>query len=112
MSRADGILVISLAFRWWDMIQSGEKLEEYRGAGWADRLISAEVRKDPHPDDLHHPWGGFYVPYHTLRAQRAYTGVWLERKIRRIRWGTPRPEWSGGLVPASDCFVIELEPAS
>ena len=110
MSRADGTLVVSLAFRWWDMIERGEKLEEYRGAHWMDRLVSLEGRQDPHPDDMRHPWGGFYIPYYTLRAQRAYTGVWLERKIRRIRWGVPRPEWSGDTVPAGGCFVIELEP--
>lgn len=109
MSRADGVLVVSLAYKWFDMIASGDKLEEYRGGNWASRILSdktlAEVwwQKEgfDDPNDFH--------GYHTLRAQRAYSGVWLERKIQRIRWGTPRPEWSGETVSGS-CFVIELAP--
>lgn len=33
----------------------------------------------------------------------------LTRKIKRIRWGQPRPEWSGDTVTGA-CFIIELEP--
>jgi len=120
MSRADGVLVVSLTYRWFDMIASGEKLEEYRGKDWRERLLSDTAFQDadgvPQCKDgfcaeavlMGPDWHDFH-PYHTLRAQRAYTGVWLERKIRRIRWGTPRPEWSGGTV-SGPCFVIEIEP--
>jgi hypothetical protein len=100
MSRANGVLVVSLTYKWWDMIASGEKLEEYRGENWIDRLLTGIVPKD-HPNAT-------FAPYHTLRAQRGYTGVWLERKIKRIRWGPPRPEWAGDTV-TGDCFIIELE---
>lgn len=31
------------------------------------------------------------------------------RKIRGIRWGTPNPEWTYGIVSGDACFVIELE---
>ena len=113
MSRADGILVVSLTYSWWDMIESGEKLEEYRSYNLAENGVDspgswfAKLCTVPYL----HPWHKEqqFTPYHTLRAQRAYTGVWLERKIRRIRWGTPRPEWSGGTI-TGECFVIELEP--
>lgn len=109
MARADGVLVVSLAHKWFDMIASGEKLEEYRGRNWANKLIAdpdywcdnLSVLMQGNEKDFH--------PYHTLRAQRAYSGVWLERKICRIRWGKPRPEWSGKTV-TGDCFIIELEP--
>ena len=42
MSRADGVLRVVLAGRWFDMIESGEKLEEYRNGSeyWANRLLS------------------------------------------------------------------------
>lgn len=117
MSRADGVLVVSLTHKWFDMIASGEKLEEYRGKNWWVRLskytgCAADLitldgclksSQGLRPFDFH--------PYHTLRAQRAYSGVWLERKIRRIRWGKPRPEWSGETV-AGDCFIIELDPCT
>ena len=112
MSRADGVLVVSLTYRWFDMIASGEKLEEYRGVHWADRLMSDKFLYNccvGYPDSLVGADGDDFHPYHTLRAQRAYTGLWLERKILRIRWGNPRPEWSGGTV-TGECFVIELEP--
>jgi len=114
MSRADGVLVVSLTFRWWDMIESGEKLEEYRGVAWADRVLSGKFlfyNTLPYPLVLTQVRDSDFHVYHTLRAQRGYTGVWLERKIRRIRWGTPRPEWSGDTV-TGECFVIELEPVA
>jgi len=46
--------------------------------------------------------------YHTLVASRGYTSRTLTRKITRIRWGAPRPEWSGDTV-TGECFIIELE---
>ena len=120
MSRADGVLVVSLTYRWFDMIERGEKLEEYRRRKWETRLLTESGIKSL---DVFCPklapglgvveWSSEiksdFRPYHTLRAQRAYTGVWLERKIRRIRWGKPRPEWSGDTV-TGPCFIIELEP--
>lgn len=101
MSRADGVLRVVLTGRWFDMIERGKKLEEYREGSsyWLGRLLrdgctwaaSAEI-----------------FPYHTLVASRGYTKRTLTRKIKRIRWGTPRPEWSGDTV-TGECFVIELE---
>ena len=97
MSRADGVLTVVLTRRWFDMIESGEKLEEYRGDHWATRLFGKP---------------GHWHPYHTLRAFDGYRKGRrvLERKIRCIRRGTPRPEWSGDTV-TGECFVIELYPS-
>jgi len=137
MSRADGILRVVLTGKWFEMIESGEKLEEYRKdkdteyfaelevirvvehTTWSERLFSDiawldcegvpmprcrsvadEIAKRAIPDDFH--------PYHTLIASRGYTARTLTRKIKRIRWGQPRPEWSGDTVTGA-CFVIELE---
>lgn len=97
MSRADGVLRVVLTGRWFDMIESGEKLEEYRGIHWTDHLLSRDSKS-----------AEIYHLYHTLVASRGYTSRTLTRKIKRIRWGTPRPEWSGDTV-TGDCFVIELE---
>ena len=88
MSRADGILRVVLTGKWFDMIESGQKLEEYRGKNWSNKLVFGE--------------------YHTLVASRGYTKRTLTRKIKGIRWGMPRPEWSGDTV-TGPCFVIELE---
>lgn len=100
MSRADGVLRVVLTGRWFDMIDRGEKLEEYRegSAYWAERLVAG----------MYTDGQMYFYPYHTLVASRGYTKRTLTRKIKRIRWGTPRPEWSGDTV-TGECFVIELE---
>ena len=118
MSRADGVLRVVLTGRWFDMIESGEKREEYRGIGWAKKLICDGTLKYLHEYDLDaedmfcrdqdDSCEKFTHPYHTLVASRGDTARTLTRKIRRIRWGLPRPEWSGDTV-TGPCFVIELE---
>ena len=100
MSRQDGVLRVVLTGKWFDMIERGEKLEEYRGAHWARKLLDGLVPAN-HKNAIFHP-------YHTLIASRGYTSRTLTRKIKRIRWGTPRPEWSGDTV-TGECFIIELE---
>ena len=108
MSRADGVLVVVLTRKWFDMIESGEKREEYRGSHWAHRLLHEYVRKQwPRP-----LWAfaqSDYFPYHTLRAFDGYRKGRrvLEQKIRYIDWGEPLPEWSGDTVKG-DCFRIHL----
>ena len=95
--------------KWFDMEESGEKPEEYRGSHWAKRLLTQKglqvFRKNPEwLEPEHFQWYGKYV------ASRGYTDRTLTRKIKRIRWGTPRPEWSGDTV-TGECFIIELEDA-
>ena len=103
MSRQDGILRVVLTGKWYDMIERGEKLEEYRGEHWSHRLLWDGTCWNPPLMREDH-----FIPYHTIVASRGYTARTLTRKIKRIRWGTPRPEWSGDTV-TGDCFVIELE---
>lgn len=100
MSRKDGVLRVVLTGKWFDMIEIGEKLEEYREGSiyWMKRLLCGSYTNCS--TDI--------FPYHTLVASRGYTPRTLTRKIKRIRWGTPRPEWSGDTV-TGDCFIIELE---
>ena len=100
MSRKDGVLRVVLTGKWFDMIERGEKLEEYRGAHWARKLLDGLVPAN-HKNAT-------FRPYHTLVASRGDTSRTLTRKIKRIRWGTPRPEWSGDAV-TGECFIIELE---
>ena len=105
VSRADGVLRVVLSGKWWDMIESGEKREEYRGSHWAKKLLTVRDRLrmefgiTPNPIDQ---------VFHTLVASRGYTSRTLTRKIKRIRWGSPRPEWSGDTV-TGQCFIIELD---
>lgn len=116
MSRQDGALRVVLTGKWWDMIESGEKLEEYRKDDpekmtWAHRLLTEVVLQGFDKEAyglLGYALPCHFHPYHTLVASRGYSKRTLTRKIRRIRWGTPRPEWSGDTV-TGECFVIELE---
>lgn len=115
MSRADGVLRVVLAGKWFDMIERGEKLEEYRKDapgkfGWARKLldkVGAGLVLFGLPMEAMKP--GNFRKYEYLVASRGYTSRTLTRKIKRIRWGQPRPEWSGDTVTGA-CFVIELEP--
>ena len=115
MSRKDGVLRVVLTGKWFDMIESGEKLEEYRGAHWCHRLMTHEgciaIARGLGLEHIKQPWGldpSHFIPYRALVASRGYTSRTLTRKIKRIRWGRPRPEWSGDTV-TGDCFIIEFE---
>jgi hypothetical protein len=127
MSRSDGVLRVVLTGKWFDMIESGEKMEEYRRDKpgkdtWVTKLLSDGTWEDPDGGQLpkfrelgeriasESTTTYDFHPYHTLVASRGYTARTLTRKIKRIRWGKPRPEWSGDTV-TGDCFVIELEAA-
>ena len=113
MSRADGVLVAPLKKVWFYMIDAGTKDHEYRKDGdgketWARRLLTPDgllvYRQDPMGLQLHH-----FAKYHTFRGSFGYSSRWTERKVMGIRWGLPRPEWSGDTV-SGPCFIIELEP--
>ena len=106
MSRKDGVLCVVLTGKWFDMIESGEKMEEYRGSNW-ERKLWSDVYRSRCPYDNVDGVDEFH-PYHTLVASRGYTSRTLTRKIKHIRWGKPRPEWSGDTV-TGECFIIELE---
>jgi len=106
MSRADGVLRVVLTGKWFDMIESGEKLEEYRGEHWKRRLLQRWAADNRMCSEWRE--GYDFRDFHTLVASRGYTSRTLTRKITRIRWGAPRPEWSGDTV-TGECFIIELE---
>lgn len=113
MSRKDGILDLVVKTAPFRDLKSGEKPEEYRvdapgKSRWRKRLLTEiafdlranhELRED---FDFH--------PYHTTRISLGYAHdrESFTRKIKRIRWGKPRPEWSGDTV-TGECFIIELE---
>jgi hypothetical protein len=100
-----------LTGKWFDMIESGEKLEEYRGSHWAARLLSERgkiLRRNMVDFNQLSVVRGDFADFHTLVASRSYTSRILTRKIKRIRWGRPRLEWSGDTV-TGECFIIELE---
>lgn len=68
-----------------------------RRRGVADRIAIESDRNTWHP-------------YHAARISLGYHAdrETFYRKIRCIRWGTPNPAWTYGIVSADKCFVIEL----
>lgn len=121
-------LTLSLKRKWFDMIKSGEKKEEYRETSgyWTSRLlkyslgeICVAATKSPysmtHFEDfvMRHVNNGDWVKsFDTLVFTLGYpkaddTERRLEFKNPKIRIGTGRPEW--GAEPGKLYFVITWE---
>lgn len=85
----DRVLDLVLCHKWFDMIASGEKKEEYR-----------EIKP-------------FYAnrfkrySYDLVRFHRGYTDVVMLWKIKSIKRGIGKPEWG---APPYPVFIISLEP--
>ena len=113
MSRKDGILDLVVKAAPFRDLKSGVKREEYRGSQWAKKILSergAILRRNlVEFRELSEVRGDFF-PYHTARISLGYAHdrESFTRKIKHIRWGKPRPEWSGDTV-TGECFIIELE---
>lgn len=99
-------LTLSLKRRWFDMIKSGEKKEEYREISryWIGRLVAAMV-----------PFTGevlSFTNFDTLVFTLGYpkaddTKRRMVFKNPRIRIGEGKPEW--GAEPGKGYFVITWE---
>lgn len=83
------VLDLVLMHKWFDMIASGEKLEEYR-----------EIK--PFYENRFRKYS-----YDTVRLHRGYTNIVMEWKIASIKRGIGKPEWG---APDYPVFIIELEP--
>lgn len=119
-------LHLTLKKKWFDMIRSGDKTEEYREikSYWAARLFYR----------IPVPWGGFFTPLSDLAKDdyqfngwKSFTGgapvfnqfefvqfrngyakdaPYILRKCLGIEIGEGRPEW--GAEPGKKYFVIKL----
>ena len=68
------VLDLVLCYKWYDMIERGDKLEEYRDLDkWRKRLNGK--------------------PYTHIRFRRGYTSTTLIRRIEGIKAGIGKPEW-------------------
>ena len=89
------ILDLALKAEWYDLIEKGEKKEEYREikAYWIKRLtISESPIKFKHFD---------YV-----RFRYGYTKRIITFKIKEIKIGIGNPTWGG--KPNTNVFIIKL----
>lgn len=115
-------LDLVLTYKWYDMIASGEKLEEYREVGtWAHRLLKSDIKwlasigvkqyLSWFNDDIRAAKRALdqgmlsFRPYDTVRFHRGYTSTTMEFKIKDITIGMGKPEWG---APLHDVFIISL----
>ena len=92
-------LHLVLKCKWWDMIASDEKKEEYRSISdyWVSRLIDGEFFGTDTIDR--------YKPYENVCFHLGYTNTTMTFRIARISQGYGNPEWGGG---KERVFIISL----
>ena len=109
------VLSLVLMHRWYDLIASDEKKEEYRELSpyWIRRLVEPVDGswKDGVPSPSRLLQGlqeGHYRfrMFRWVRFFRGYTSTWLMLSFLGIRIGTGRPEW--GATSGKLYFVIAL----
>lgn len=117
-------LDLVLKGKWYDMISSGEKREEYREIKpyWFDRLIDCFMKKDAElatryfgkegrttnieaiNDDIDGEWISFKGFTH-IRFRRGYTNTTMLFKCDGITIGHGRTDWG---APEEEVFIIKL----
>lgn len=97
------ILYLPLKKEWYNMIESGEKKEEYRELSnyWYKRLMYK-----PFIDDSDNTFDNDDVkPYDYVRFSYGYTKRNMTYKCNKIRIGEGKKEWG---APNGLVFIIEL----
>lgn len=91
MAKDSNTLHLVLKRKWWDMIESGVKKEEYRTQSeyWVKRLVD----------------GPRFKPYEHVCFHLGYTSTTMTFSILRISQGDGIPEWGGG---HERVFIISL----
>lgn len=97
-------LHLVLKGKWYDMIDRGEKKEEYREIKqyWMKRLIE-DIDEDEEGDTCCHV---FYVDYECVCFHRGYTSTTMTFRVKNIDIGKGKPEW--GAPVERDVFIIKL----
>lgn len=92
------VLDLVLKGEWYDMIESGEKKEEYREIKpyWVKRLIkSSSYGKN---DNI-------FPKYEYVRFRRGYTNIKMLFKLECITKGVGNPDWG---APKGNVFVLKF----
>lgn len=109
------VLDLVLKIKWYEMIESGEKREEYRkiGAFWARRLCLSPKQSKCRSNAAKCVSGDFAVSscfamrdFRFVRFHRAYTSTTMTFVIDGIEIKEGNPDW--GAVPGEKYFVIKL----
>ena len=97
---------------WYDMIESGEKPEEYREITphWRVRICrdahSCQMREVCKANIYCHYEGGVPLKWDTVTLRRAYTKTVMKFEIDKIVIGFGKEEW--GAKPGVKYYVIKL----
>lgn len=97
------ILELPLKKKWYNMIESGEKREEYRAitAYWISRLTWHEIGPDPNMIDPQRT----FKPYTHVRFRYGYTKRTMLFKIDSMIIGRGNPNWG---APEHPVFIIKF----
>ena len=92
------VLHLILKRRWYEMIESGEKTEEYRDINhyWTKRICGTDVLRDAVTTEYTH------VIFHY-----GYSNRTMEFWIESVTTGRGNPEW--GAPEDKDVFIIRLK---
>ena len=99
MTKENKTLHLILKRKWWDMIESGEKKEEYRTQNdyWIKRLVDGEYYGSDGLDR--------HKPFENVCFHLGYTNTTMTFRIAHIYQGYGVPEWGGG---NERVFIISL----
>lgn len=115
------ILHLTLKKKWFDMIASGEKKEEYREIKpyWTNRLTYHEFHPEIscvnslkdcilYDSESKYKTGVFRKDYDVISFRNGYSkdAPTIEVECRGITYGTAKPEWSDNWQ--GDVFIIKL----
>lgn len=91
------VLNLVLMKEWYEMIERGEKLEEYRDINgyWLPRLVDLNKRVNT------------FKPFTHVRFRYGYTKRTMLREIESISVGYGRPEW--GAPSDRRVYIIKLK---
>ena len=106
MNTKSKILDLPLKKEWYNMIESGEKKEEYREIKpyWIKRLT--ELKTDTLLFSFRNGYQSIpFKKYDYVRFRYGYTNRTMEFKIEDITWGQGKAEWG---APSDDVFIIKL----
>lgn len=102
------ILDLILKGKWYDMIASGEKPEEYRVLSdhWVKRFLLLNSGRDGALKYLASlPTDQVWQEYTHVRVHRGYTSTTMLFEIKSIHIGFGNPEWG---APEEEVFIIKL----
>lgn len=104
------VLHLVLIGKWYEMIASGEKKEEYREASdyWNIRLCGYKITgfcAFCNAPDCNFPPNKPSKRYDTVCFHRGYTNITMLFELESIKFGHGKPEWG---APEYEVFILKL----